>query len=181
MSGHEIPPLVLLPAFAVACATGWLAGTRRRGPLFIGTGLLAGQVAMHLLYAGAQGHSAPMGRHGPDPLTVLEQGLPAGGAPISGTGMIAVHLLTAAIGGLWLARGEEAFLQLARALGALAFVPLRSRLVPVRAPELPGRVAAPRTTAAERPGGAVVLGHILVRRGPPGPLRTSVTASGAAV
>ncbi|MEU3603660.1 hypothetical protein ABZ714_33885 [Streptomyces sp. NPDC006798] len=197
MSGHELPSAVLLPAFVVAAVTGWLAGGRRRGPFSIGTGLLAGQAAMHLLYSGAQGHAAPAGHRGPrpEPLAALEHGTPVtrpGGSArflpdaadvLSGTGagMIAVHLLAAAVCGLWLSRGEAAFLQLARALAALAFVPLKALFAAVRTPEAPGRAAAPRTTAAERPGGIVVLGHTLIRRGPPDPFRIRAAAPGAAV
>ncbi|MGV9313480.1 hypothetical protein ACWDR0_14975 [Streptomyces sp. NPDC003691] len=204
MSGHDLPAAVLLPAFAVAAVTGWLAGARRRGPLAIGTGLLAAQGALHYLYAGAQGHSTtPSGGHGPGygtgtgtamgtastgtaPGTTPTGGLAGTGLPenllTGGTGMLVAHVLAAAVCALWLARGEKAFFELARACAALAFTPLRLLLASPDTPRTPRRPAVSRTTSPARAGAAVLLGHTLVRRGPPRPpYRHRATAPGAAV
>ncbi|MCS0636274.1 hypothetical protein NX801_11500 [Streptomyces sp. LP05-1] len=81
------------------------------------------------------------------------------------TGMVAVHLLAAAVCALWLARGEAAFFRLARTAAVLAFTPLRPLFtaVPVPAPDRPAR---PRSRTVPRLRG-VVLAHSLSRRGPP--------------
>ncbi|QDY80832.1 hypothetical protein FQU76_07670 [Streptomyces qinzhouensis] len=177
ISGHDLPPAVLLPAFAVAAATGWLAGARRRGPLAIGTGLLTAQGALHFLYARAQADpAAPAGHHpGTGPAEAM------GGLPAGAIGMLVVHIVGAVICALWLARGEEAFFRLARAVAALAFTPLRLLLASPDAPHAPRRPAVPRTTAPARSGAAALLGHTLVRRGPPPPSGIRATAPGAAV
>ncbi|MFJ8232197.1 hypothetical protein ACIQ9E_19865 [Streptomyces sp. NPDC094448] len=173
MSGHVVPLAVLLPAFAVAAATGWLAAARRRGPLAIGTGLLTAQGALHFLYAGAQGDA---GGHHQGTGTAAVDWLPTGGP-----GMLAAHVLAAAVCGLWLARGEESFFRLARAVAALAFTPLKLLLASPDAHHVPRRRALPRTTGPARSGAAVLLGHTLVRRGPPPLTGTRATAPGAAV
>ncbi|MEU2431761.1 hypothetical protein ABZ611_19975 [Streptomyces sp. NPDC007861] len=61
LSGHDLPGSVLAVAFAVSGGTAWLAGARRRGALPIGTGLVTVQGALHLLFAGSDGHTAPWG------------------------------------------------------------------------------------------------------------------------
>ncbi|WP_344359908.1 hypothetical protein [Streptomyces gobitricini] len=92
-------------------------------------------------------------------------------------GMVAVHLLAAAVCALWLARGEAAFFRLARAVGALAFTPLRLPLAAVR---LPGAPRPPRPWARDlRRHHGVVLAHSLSRRGPPGCLPPRATVPGA--
>ncbi|MEW1547118.1 hypothetical protein [Streptomyces tsukubensis] len=179
MSGHVLPLAVLLPAFAVAAATGWLAAARRRGPLAIGTGLLTAQGALHYLYAGAQGNA---GGHHRGTGTATGAGTAAvDWLPAGGPGMLLAHVLAAAVCGLWLARGEESFFRLARAVAALAFTPLRLLLASPDAHRAPRRRALPRTTGPARSGAAVLLGHTLVRRGPPPFAGTRATAPGAAV
>ncbi|MGW4203527.1 hypothetical protein, partial [Streptomyces sp. NPDC004726] len=84
---------------------------------------------------------------GPDPGVV--DGLHAllGPAPVS---MLAAHLVAAAFCALWLARGEAAFFRLARAVGALAFRPLRLLFAAVPPPPAPRPLARPRPGAAIR-------------------------------
>lgn len=194
-SGHDLPPAALAPAFAGTAVLGWLAAARRRGPYAIGAGLLAGQGALHLLFARTQPHHPPPA---PSPADVPgPHGLPPDPAPAlidpsvltGGYGMLLAHVLAAAFCALWLARGEAAFFQLARAVGALAFTPLRLLLALASAPDGVRRRTAPRySTASARPH-AVLLDHCLVRRGPPaagsarpfGPPSTRATAPGAAV
>lgn len=61
LSGHDLPGSVLAVAFAVSGGTAWLAGARYRGALSIGTGLVTVQGALHLLFAGSDGHTALWG------------------------------------------------------------------------------------------------------------------------
>ncbi|MGW5677999.1 hypothetical protein ACWEV4_23445 [Streptomyces sp. NPDC003860] len=193
-SGHDLPPSALAPAFVGTAVFGWLAAARRRGPYAIGTGLLVGQGALHLLFARTQAHHPPA--PAPVPTDVGSHGAPDAAPALldpavltGGYGMLVAHLVAAAFCALWLARGETAFFQLARAVGALAFAPLRLLLALASTPDDPRRRAAPRrSTATARPH-AVLLDHCLVRRGPPaarsarpsGPPSTRATAPGAAV
>ncbi|MGW7369258.1 hypothetical protein ACWGI8_39010 [Streptomyces sp. NPDC054841] len=93
-------------------------------------------------------------------------------------GMLAAHVLAAAVCALWLARGEAAFFRLARTVGTLAFAPLRLLLAVVRVPELPHPVRPrPRTRRLH----GVVLAHSVSLRGPPGRPFTRATAPGVNV
>ncbi|MFF8956907.1 hypothetical protein [Streptomyces sp. NPDC014894] len=174
-SGHDIPLPTLLLALPLTTAAAWLAGARRRGAPAIGLGLLAAQGALHLYFARAQLHGppAPAGHHGA-PLAADPALL--GQSPVA---MVAAHLVAAAFCALWLARGETAFLRLADAVVALAFTPLRLLLAVVAPP------SAPVVPVRERPAHArrrtLLLGHTVVRRGPPGALAPRATAPGAAV
>ncbi|WP_432077181.1 hypothetical protein [Streptomyces wuyuanensis] len=214
-SGHDLPPAAVLGALALTAAGGWLAGTRRRGPLPIGTALLGVQGALHLLFARSEphaaGHTAPHHHIGGGTGTAAADSVPADGAPAveavmsgassahsAGTlfadiaaqpsqlttgpaGMVAAHVLGAAVCALWLARGEAAFFRLARTVGtvcAAPFAPLRLLLAVVRVPE-PAR--PPRHGHRTRRLHGVVLTHSLSRRGPPrGPV-TRATVPGAIV
>ncbi|MFJ2113806.1 hypothetical protein ACIOEX_18290, partial [Streptomyces sp. NPDC087850] len=95
-------------------------------------------------------------------------------------GMVAAHLVVAAVCALWLARGEAALFRLAHAALALAFAPLRLLLATARPPAAPRLIrAAPGARAAHRCHG-VVLAHALLRRGPPALRVPRATAPGAA-
>ncbi|MFE4825755.1 hypothetical protein [Streptomyces sp. NPDC056672] len=95
-------------------------------------------------------------------------------------GMLAAHLLAAAVCALWLARGEAALFRLVHAVGALAFSPLRLLLTAVRLPAAPRLIRPrPETTATDRVQG-VVPAHTLSRRGPPAFRTARTTAPGAA-
>lgn len=180
MSGHDIPAAALLAAFGVTAVTAWWAAGRQRGPFSMGAGLLTVQGALHLIFAGAQPEARPSSVHGPGQLHhepmhsdagqamgAMEDMAAAGGhGGHSSFGMLAVHLLAAAVCAFWLARAEAAFFRLARAVDARAFVPLRLLFVRVLLPEVP---APPRTRTRPGPSRflAVVLAHVLSRRGPP--------------
>ncbi|WP_242427012.1 MULTISPECIES: hypothetical protein [unclassified Streptomyces] len=97
-----------------------------------------------------------------------------------GLGMLAVHLLAALVCGLWLARGEAAFLTLAEAALAYAFTPLRPLLARVPVPHLPRPALRRARRSAHRPH-TVVLAHALSRRGPPRLPAPRATALGAHV
>ncbi|MGX1884755.1 hypothetical protein [Streptomyces sp. NPDC055287] len=183
MSGHEVPVLGLLAAFAVTGGLAWTTGHRRHGLLAVGGGLLAVQGALHLIFGTAQGpgaghHHMPVAQQpAMDPEAMAAAATAS--AQIQGSSslaMTAAHVAAALVCGLWLARGEAAFFRLARAVGALAFTPLRLLLALVRTPALPEPVRRrePRTT--RRHGHGVVLTHTLSRRGPPPARTTRATA-----
>lgn len=65
MAGRDLPFTALLLAFAVTAFAAWLMGTRRRGALSIGAGLLGVQGALHLVFAASGTHAGSAdGRHG---------------------------------------------------------------------------------------------------------------------
>ncbi|MFJ2471824.1 hypothetical protein ACIOWI_02340 [Streptomyces sp. NPDC087659] len=216
-SGHDLPPTAVLGALALTAAGGWLAGTRRRGALPIGAGLLGVQGALHLLFARSEPHrtgGSPTHHHmgagsGTSAAAVSADGAGAADAALAGAasahpagtpadpladvaaqltqlatgpaGMLAAHVLAAAVCALWLARGEAAFFRLARTVGtvcAAPFTPLRLLLAVVRVPE-PPRPARPGHRTRRLHG--VVLTHSLSRRGPPGGPTTRATVPGALV
>ncbi|MGW3628395.1 hypothetical protein [Streptomyces sp. NPDC000880] len=181
VSAHDIPIPALLTAFATTMAVGWLAGGRRRGVRAIGTGLLAVQGALHLIFSGAGGQPSRHHHHAERATTSM---VPTSMETIDvGTmdpdaGMLAAHLVAAAVCALWLARGEAAFFRLAHAVGHLAFTPLRLLLTLVRLPAAPRPV--PQSPRPRRLHG-VHLAHALTRRGPPAFPAPLATAPGAAV
>lgn len=208
-SGHDLPPAAVLGALALTAAGGWLAGTRRRRALPIGAALLGVQGALHLLFARSEPHRTggpPTHHHmgagsGTTAAAVSADGAGAASAHPAGTpadpladvaaqltqlttgpvGMLAAHVLAAAVCALWLARGEAAFFRLARTVGtvcAAPFAPLRLLLAVVRVPE-PPRPARPGHRTRRLHG--VVLTHSLSRRGPPGGPTTRATVPGALV
>ncbi|ANW20505.1 hypothetical protein BB341_20975 [Streptomyces clavuligerus] len=186
-SGHDLPLSVLLPAFPVTTALAWVAARRRRGPVTIGLGLLAAQGGLHFVFAraqlhggpppGAVHHTGPAGAGLPEPgaAAALDAGLlgPSPGA------MALAHLLAAAFCAFWLARGETAFLRLAHAVGALAFAPLRAPATAVPLPQDAPRGVPVRHRTRARPRPGALLGHTLVRRGPPGRVPVPAAAPGA--
>ncbi|MEU2496411.1 hypothetical protein [Streptomyces sp. NPDC007883] len=208
-SGHDLPPSAVLGALALTAAGGWLAGTRRRGALPIGAALLGVQGGLHLLFARSEPHrtdGSPTHHHmgagsGTTAAAASADGAGAASAHPAGApadpladvaaqltqlttgpvGMLAAHVLAAAVCALWLARGEAAFFRLARTVGtvcAAPFAPLRLLLAVVRVPE-PPRPARPGHRTRRLHG--VVLTHILSRRGPPGGPTTRATVPGALV
>ncbi|MFF4228168.1 hypothetical protein [Streptomyces sp. NPDC001820] len=169
-SAHDIPIPALLTAFAATSALGWLAGGRRRGVPAIGTGLLAVQGALHLVFSGAGGPPSRHHHHA-EPVTTAMETMDAD------AGMLAAHFVAAAVCALWLARGEAAFFRLAHAVGHLAFTPLRLLLTVLRLPAAPRPV--PQSPRPRRLHG-VHLTHALTRRGPPAFAAPLATAPGAA-
>ncbi|MFE9888548.1 hypothetical protein [Streptomyces scopuliridis] len=207
-SRHEIPLGALWTAFGVTAGVAWLAGGRRRGFRSIGTGLLTVQGGLHLIFAGALPFGAAGSPshtpHSADGATVtatgtgMDMGVGAGAGVTMGedsgagiplgldgpAGMLAAHLLAAAVCALWLARGEAALFRLATALGALAFSPLRL-LLTAAGPPVAARPAgavrpAPDAPSAHRFRG-VVLAHTLSRRGPPARRTSRATAPATAL
>ncbi|MFE4366687.1 hypothetical protein ACFRMN_00255 [Streptomyces sp. NPDC056835] len=148
---------------ATATATGTGIGT--------GTGMETGV-----------GAGAPMGEHSGTGVLPIDTGIPFG---LDGpAGMIAAHLLAAAVCALWLAQGEAALFRLATSLGALALSPLRLLLTSARLPvaALPEGAVRP---AADAPAAhrfrGVVLAHTLSRRGPPARRTSRATAPATAL
>ncbi|MFF8829151.1 hypothetical protein [Streptomyces sp. NPDC015131] len=208
MSAHPVPAGALVLAFAVTTALAWLAAGRRRGAGFIGTGLLAVQGVLHLTFLGGghhgrppgtphampagTAHAVPAGSHGmahpPAPgvaVTAPAHGPGSEAADLvmaltggASAGMVAAHLLAAAVCAVWLARGEAAFFRLARALGALAFTPLRLLLTALVLLPEPPRPPRPRPRDARRHQGRA-LAHALSRRGPPALAVPRATVPGA--
>ncbi|MFD7291603.1 hypothetical protein [Streptomyces sp. NPDC059863] len=138
-----------------------------------GTGMDMGAVA---------GAGVPMGEHTGSGALPIDTGIPFGlDGPL---GMLAAHLLAAAVCALWLARGEAALFRLATALGDLALPPLRLLLASVRPPvaALPEGAVRP---AADAPAAhrfrGVVLAHTVSRRGPPARRISRATAPATAL
>lgn len=182
-SAHDLPPAVLLAAFAATALGGWCAAGRRRGPVAIGAGLLAVQGALHTLFSGTGPgavHHHPGPGHGHTAGTpAVADALAAATDQGAGSGMLVAHVLAAGVCALWLARGEAALFQLARAVLAAAFTPVRLLLAAVRLPATP-RPAPVRRAPRPSPR-SVVLAHALVRRGPPARPLHRATAPGATV
>ncbi|MCX4822611.1 hypothetical protein OG883_22465 [Streptomyces sp. NBC_01142] len=186
MSARDIPLPALFAAFGVTTAAGWFAGGRRRGAPAIGAGLLAVQGALHLIFSGGQPdrHHPYQQPHQHQPYEFATTALE------TDAGMLAAHLLAAAVCALWLARGEAAFFRLARTAGIVALTSLRLPLrqlrllllllTPGRLPDAPPLPAVRHRSPAARFHG-VVLAHSLVRRGPPALPVPHATAPGAAV
>ncbi|MEW1724366.1 hypothetical protein [Streptomyces sp. NPDC093109] len=198
-SAHAMAPGALWTAFAVTGAVAWLAAGRHRGAGAIGAGLLTVQALLHLIFAGAlpYGLSASVStvaHTGMDMSTgtgtdtgsgTAVDAAPGAVAVADGllgasAGMLAAHVLAAAVCALWLARGEAALLRLGRAACALAFAPLRLLLAAARPSAVPRPPRpGPGAPAAHRLRGAV-LAHALSRRGPPVGRTPRATAPGAA-
>ncbi|MFE3020900.1 hypothetical protein [Streptomyces sp. NPDC059256] len=181
-SGHDLPLLVLLPAVPVTAGCAWLAAGRRRGALSIGLGLLAMQGALHLFFSLAQSHRAapPTGHHTAS-MDHMATAVPVEAAAPgqSSATMLAAHLAAAAFCALWLAHGESAFFRLTRTATAFAFTPLRLLLAVGPLPQRPRPAPVRRVPLIRRP--TVLLGHTVVRRGPPTPSSSRATAPGAIV
>ncbi|GAA1170935.1 hypothetical protein GCM10009654_30200 [Streptomyces hebeiensis] len=210
-SGGEIPAASLWAAFGMTGVAAWSAGRRPRGTWSIGAGMLTVQGALHVLFSGVLPFALPYGsangstpEHGPHADALMEAGAgvgagvgtvggaeAVGGAapgvmPVLGgspgtTGMVVAHLLAAVVCAWWLARGEAALLALARAVGALAFAPLRLLFTAVRpAVAFPSPRPGRGTVGAAHHIRGVVLAHALSRRGPPACRTPRATAPGAA-
>lgn len=198
MSGSAIAPWALvLAALTVGGACYALAG-RQRGFGSIAGLMLVGELGLHLLFSATQHSSAAaassmpwmpdMSRirmaH-PVPATAWlcgghgmgGAGTSAGGAMASmpwlcahdSAGMIAVHAAAGLLCAWWLWRGEAATFHLLRTLAAFA-LPLLL-LAWAGAPAVPDRTrVVPDDPGAHVPTVRGLLGHALVRRGPPSPV-----------
>ncbi|MQS05602.1 hypothetical protein FNX44_028000, partial [Streptomyces sp. OF1] len=121
---------------------------------------------------GHAAHASHGGHTGAAHATDAAGGLDAGGTfgqflgGHSSVGMLAAHLLAAALCGLWLWRGETALFRLLRLLRTLALPPLALDPTPVLLPE-PVRISRPAREDHTVPLWDALLAHFLIRRGPP--------------
>ncbi|MEV7415830.1 hypothetical protein [Streptomyces sp. NPDC089919] len=208
MSGHDIPPLVLLGALGLTGALAYAAAGRQRGTAAISSGLLAVQGSLHLAFAGTEtappATGAPPAHHAMrmdmpmDPSMDMSMPMDAGtsmGHPPMGhmamsamdmsghggmAGMVLAHVLAGVFCALWLARGEAAVFRLARVVALRAFAPVRRAVALVRAlaPAAPPRRPRPAAARPRRRLRGALPAHSLVRRGPPVLRAPSTTAPG---
>lgn len=198
MSGAAIPAWALFAALLAAyCAAYGLAG-RQRGLFPIASLMLAGELGLHLLFDAGQhvsgGPASSMSNMpnmpGMPSMTgmIMPHAVPAsawlcgGGSAASGstwlmswmsahgsTGMVAVHAAAGLLCAWWLCRGEVACFHLLGLLAQLA-LPLLVLAWPDAAPAVaPFALRRPVAADERAPAGRRLLGHAVVRRGPPAP------------
>ncbi|MFE6619084.1 hypothetical protein [Streptomyces sp. NPDC057740] len=189
MSGTAVPWWAMAAGAAVTGGAAWLSAAGERGPVVVGSAVVAAQTALHVSFSFAQtvvhpqtsgamatsaasmGHATGTAHsmastdhtgsvHAPD------HGMGAlFSTGISSTGMLAAHLLAALLCGLWLAHGERAAFRILRALGGWLAAPLR---LPLRSPAPPHR---PRVIApwvrSDHPPRRLDLTCAITSRGPP--------------
>ncbi|GAA3736019.1 hypothetical protein [Streptomyces tremellae] len=134
-----------------------------------GAGAMAGMAGMRSMpgMAGSGGAHHGMATGTVDGMAAMPS-LPMGPMPhgMSGTGMLAAHLLAALVCGLWLAHGERAAFRLARVVAQWLHAPLHLPAPHrVRVPEHPCGTF-PHESAAPRPR-RLLLTHCVITRGPP--------------
>jgi hypothetical protein len=161
MSGESVPLWAVTVAILAVGGAGYVLAGRQRGFVPIAALMLAGEVALHLLFTAAQ-HASGMGAsmsQGSAPAMALMSGL-------GSAGMIAVHGATGLICSWWLRCGEAAAFGLLRSLAVLA-APLFVLVWPcaVAVPDFTLRTSLAR--GAETAPARLLLVHALVRRGPP--------------
>jgi hypothetical protein len=137
LGGGEITPAGVLGAVALMIVPAWLLAGRRRDWLTIAASQLVGQELVHAMLGGA---GAP-------------------GALLPHDLMLPLHVIAAMVAAAWLQVGERrAFAAVRRAVAAwLWWVGPPTSAVTVVAPQPMSRLGA----------GAILLRHVLVRRGPP--------------
>lgn len=179
MSGRPVPATAMAPGFVLAFALGFTAARRRRGLVPISALMLAGELALHLLFTAAQHTGTGAGAAMPGMADMPGMTMPgtptassANGVPMAamaghGTlGMVAVHAAAGLAGAWWIHRGELALFAILRIAAdeaaALFLPPARP---PVPSPAASRQPCVPRVCpvcAYPEP-----LAHVLVRRGPP--------------
>ncbi len=194
MSGSAVPGWTMTAGAVATAGAGWFLAGRERGRALIVTVVVATQAALHEMFAlagrptstpttaassaPADGFGTGMGSMDMSRMDMGSMGRTAhgtGGAPHahsmvgmggSALGMLAAHLLAAALCGLWLAYGERAVFRLLRAAAARLAAPLRMLLaLPVpgdRPPVRARRTPAPRASLAR-----FLLCYAVTSRGPP--------------
>ncbi|MFC7327886.1 hypothetical protein [Marinactinospora rubrisoli] len=168
-SGHAIGAPALLMVFAAVFVAARAAAGRERGLGMILGWMLWGQLALHLFFSLVA--SPPAGGAADSPGAAPVTGHPMSGMALdadptgSGTGMLAAHLVAAAVSACWLRCGEAAAFSLAGQVVTLLFGPLWSPLRPVPVPAVRRPAGFPRTVPG-RPRPAA-LRHVVVLRAPP--------------
>ncbi|MER7547242.1 hypothetical protein ABTW95_29960 [Spirillospora sp. NPDC127506] len=165
---------LLVGWLVMLCLAAPLAGRERSRPGIVAM-LLCGQVAMHVVFALGQFHSAAAGAAG-TAVPAVHHSMPGVGASLMpGPVMFALHLAAAALLGSVVYHGDRALWRLIRvsrrAAGALTgALAVLLRVFLAYPPDLPLHVmpvAGTRPEAEFGSGGTVLLHHALVRRGPP--------------
>ncbi|MBP5910397.1 hypothetical protein F3K40_40575 [Streptomyces sp. LBUM 1478] len=183
MSGTTVPWWAMAAGSVTAGGTGWLLARRERGPVLVGSCVVAAQAVLHLSFSLAQA-LVPLRASGEaTSLASMAHGTSAthsmgsmehagivhslhhgtGGMPWAG--MLVAHLLAALLCGLWLALGERAAFRVLRACAARLVAPLLLILRPPTPPCRP-RVRAERARSDRMPR-RLLLAHALTSRGPP--------------
>ncbi|GAQ66768.1 hypothetical protein [Streptomyces scabiei] len=183
MSGTAVPWWALAAGSVTAGGTGWLLARRERGPVPVGSCVVAAQAVLHVsfslaqalvpLRASGEATSSAFVAHGtsathsmgPMDHAEIVHSLHHGTGGRSWAGMLAAHLLAALLCGLWLALGERAAFRVLRACAARLVAPLLLILRPPAPPCRP-RVRAERARSDRMPR-RLLLAHALTSRGPP--------------
>ncbi|WP_234387013.1 hypothetical protein, partial [Streptomyces scabiei] len=152
MSGTTVPWWAMAAGSVTAGGTGWLLARRERGPVLVGSCVVAAQAVLHLSFSLAQA-LVPLRASGEaTSLASMAHGTSAthsmgsmehagivhslhhgtGGMPWAG--MLVAHLLAALLCGLWLALGERAAFRVLRACAARLVAPLLLILRPPTPP-----------------------------------------------
>ncbi|MET4927008.1 hypothetical protein P3L51_32425 [Streptomyces sp. PSRA5] len=191
-SGGPLPPRVLALAFLPVCGAGWLLSRRERGGAVIVAASAGGQMLLHGVFGGL--HPRPPGGHGghgghegggtgamkgsgggemthdafgellsPNGLTGL---LDSSGLS---SGMVGAHLLAGLVCGLWLWRGDRAFVRLMGSLKLFVYERLRfaHAVLSGGGPTYLPVLAPPVTYRPVRPPAQLPALHVVSRRGPP--------------
>ncbi|MFC8074023.1 hypothetical protein ACFUN8_00615 [Streptomyces sp. NPDC057307] len=184
-SGGPLPPRVLALAFLPVCGAGWLLSRRERGGAAIVAASAAGQLLLHAVFSGL--HPRPPGGHvghgsshegsGNGEMTHEAFGelLSLNGltglldSSALGSGMIGAHLLAGLVCGLWLWRGDRAFVRLMGTLGLFVYERLRfaHAVLSGGGPTYLPVLAPPVAYRPIRPPAQLPPLHVVSRRGPP--------------
>lgn len=161
--GGRVDRLALVAAFLLILVPALALTRRERTFATILPAVAVGQVALHVLFAQTvPGHAMVMPAADPAGHAGMETPAAHGGS--SGLAMLLMHTVAVLVTSWWLERGEAWLCALARRVARWTLRPLtRVRPVPVDGPARPMR-ATRRPRAAV---GAVIMRHVLVRRGPP--------------
>ncbi|GAA4948015.1 hypothetical protein GCM10023224_34860 [Streptomonospora halophila] len=173
MSAHHVPFTGFAAGFAGVFAAAAVAAGKERGYWVILGWMAWSQLALHLVFALAQGSADPA------VIASAHPGAPAAAVPQTGHGghgsgggsdwgMLLWHTVAGLLSAWWLRRGEAAATALARHVRALLFplLPAAPRWRPTRRTSL--CVCVPRSIRVPTP----VLRYALVVRGPPPSLVT---------
>ncbi|WP_329384487.1 hypothetical protein [Streptomyces sp. NBC_01716] len=193
-SGGPLPPRVLAIAFLPVCGAGWLLSGKERGGAVIVGASAAGQLLLHAVFSGL--HPGPRGDHAGHG-SHKDGGTAGGGGELSHdavgellglngltglldssgltSGMLGAHLLAGLVCGLWLWRGDRAFVQLVCVLELFVY-DVRDVFERLRfahavlsgcRPAYQPLLAAPVAYPPVRPPAQLPALHVVSRRGPP--------------